>query len=114
MMTRTPRRENLIPVNNPNEIPAFETEAEEHKYWKTHELGLGMFENVEPDPLLEQIPTRPRTERTRPVPVRFDADTLRCLRTLAARNGTGYQTLLKTFVMERLYKQEKRQGIIGG
>jgi hypothetical protein len=114
MMTLPMRRENLTPVNDPTEIPVFETEAEEHEYWKTHELGPGMFENVEPDPLLEQIPTRPRTERTRPVPVRFDEDTLRRLRTLAARKGTGYQTLLKTFVMERLYEEEKREGIIGG
>lgn len=78
-----------------------------------------MFEGVEdPGPADEGADPVgvgiPHAERTRPVPVRFDADTLRRLRTLAARKGTGYQTLLKTFVMERLYEEEKREGIIGG
>ena len=31
---------------------------------------------------------------------------------LAARRNTGYQTLLKEFVVERLYEEEKREGII--
>jgi hypothetical protein len=28
------------------------------------------------------------------------------------QKGTKYQTLLKTFVQERLYKEEKREGLI--
>ena len=31
---------------------------------------------------------------------------------LAALRNTGYQTLLKEFVVERLYEEEKREGII--
>lgn len=50
--------------------------------------------------------------RTKPVAVRFDEFTLERLRTLAARRNTGYQTLLKEFVVERLYEEEKREGII--
>ncbi|MGZ5296674.1 MAG: hypothetical protein ACXWYT_07140 [Actinomycetota bacterium] len=30
---------------------------------------------------------------------------------LAARRGAGYQTLLKEFVSERLYEEEKRRGV---
>jgi hypothetical protein len=55
-------------------------------------------------------PPRPRT---RPVAVRFDDATLARLRVLAARRHKGYQTLLKEFVMERLYEEEKREGIVG-
>ncbi|SRR5258705_5136546 len=50
--------------------------------------------------------------RTTPIAVRFDGFTLERLRALAARRNTGYQTLLKEFVVERLYEEEKREGII--
>ncbi len=107
-MPRRPTR-SLTPVNDPSEIPEFADEAEERAFWETHEFGPGMLDDAEPDPILSSIPVRPRT---RPVPVRFDEDTLRRLRVLAARKNTGYQTLLKTFVQERLYEEEKREGII--
>jgi hypothetical protein len=50
--------------------------------------------------------------RTTPIAVRFDEFTLERLRALAARRNTGYQTLLKEFVVERLYEEERREGII--
>lgn len=50
--------------------------------------------------------------RTTPIAVRLDQFTLRRLKTLAALRNTGYQTLLKEFVVERLYEEEKRDGII--
>lgn len=54
----------------------------------------------------------PSPGRTRPVAVRFDEFTLRRLKDLAARRNTGYQTLLKQFVAERLYEEEKRERLI--
>lgn len=42
-----------------------------------------------------------------------DEDVLLRLRILAKRRNVGYQTLLKTFVTERLYEEEKREKIIG-
>jgi hypothetical protein len=54
-----------------------------------------------------------RPGRTTPIAVRFDQFTLERLRALAALRNTGYQTLLKEFVIERLYEEEKRAGIIG-
>jgi hypothetical protein len=47
------------------------------------------------------------------VAIRFDDATLRRLKVLAARRHKGYQTLLKEFVLERLYEEEKREGIVG-
>ena len=55
-------------------------------------------------------PPRPRTK---PVALRFDEDTLRRAKTLASRRGKGYQTLLKEFISERLYEEEKREGLVG-
>jgi hypothetical protein len=42
----------------------------------------------------------------------MDADLLRRLKTLAAKKRKGYQSLLKEFVVERLYEEEKREGLI--
>jgi hypothetical protein len=53
-----------------------------------------------------------RPGRTTPIAVRFDQFTLKRLKTLATLRNKGYQTLLKEFVVERLYEEEKREGII--
>jgi predicted DNA binding CopG/RHH family protein len=53
-----------------------------------------------------------RPSRTTPIAIRFDQFTLMRLKSLAAARNTGYQTLLKEFVVERLYEEEKRAGII--
>jgi hypothetical protein len=55
-----------------------------------------------------------RQPRTTPVAIRFDQFTLKRLRTLATLHNKGYQTLLKEFVVERLYEEEKRAGIVDG
>jgi hypothetical protein len=53
-----------------------------------------------------------RPGRTTPIAIRFDRFTLKRLKALATLHNTGYQTLLKEFVVERLYEEEKRIGII--
>ncbi|HTR89800.1 MAG TPA: hypothetical protein VMG62_06790 [Solirubrobacteraceae bacterium] len=53
-----------------------------------------------------------RPGRTTPIAIRFDPFTLTRLKALAAMRNIGYQTLLKEFVVERLYEEEKRAGII--
>ena len=77
--------------------------------------------SFDPDEFLEQQARREkilkmqevlRPRRTRPVAIRFDQFTLERLKALAKLRNTGYQTLLKGFVIERLYEEEKRAGII--
>jgi hypothetical protein len=77
--------------------------------------------SFDPDLFLEQQARREkalkmqdlvRPGRTTPIAVRFDQFTLTRLKALAALRNTGYQTLLKEFVVERLYEEEKREGII--
>lgn len=103
-------RPRLIKIHSVSDIPDFETEEEEAQFWSTHSLSREMIEAAEPPPPEEMPPVR---GRTRPIAIRFDADTVRRLRVLARKKETGYQTLLKTFVQERLYEEEKREGIIG-
>lgn len=59
------------------------------------------------------VPARATDQsRTTPIAVRFDQFTIKRLRSLAGRRNIGYQTLLKQFVIERLYEEERREGII--
>ena len=90
-----------------DEIPAFVSEDEEHLFWQTHEIADELWDAL--PPVSEEELPRPRTK---PVPIRFDEDVLRRVKVLAAKRHTGYQTLLKQFVVERLYEEEKREGII--
>lgn len=53
-----------------------------------------------------------RPGRTKPIALRLDRFTLERLKALAALRSTGYQTLLKEFVVERVYEEEKRAGIV--
>ena len=53
-----------------------------------------------------------RPGRTTSIALRLDRFTLERLKALAALRNTGYQTLLKEFVVERLYEEEKRAGIV--
>ncbi len=106
--TRTPK---LISVER-GAIPSFASHDE------ATELRSEMrpdFDSDVPSPeAVRAAIFQPRAHdgRALPVQIRVDADVLRRLRVLAARKGTGYQTLLKIFVVERLYEEEKREGLI--
>ncbi len=55
---------------------------------------------MEPVPEGDPPPPRPRTQ---PFSIRFDEDLLRRIKAFARKKDKGYQTLLKEFVLERLY-----------
>ena len=102
-------RNRLTVIHHMEEIPAFASEAEEHAFWATHELAPELWEGAEPlEP--DELPA-PRSA-TRPVAIRFDEHTLARIKMLARRRHKGYQTLLKEFVTERLYEEEKRAGLL--
>lgn len=96
-------------IRDPSEIPPDMSEEEAREFWDTHEITEEFLEKAGPVPEGILPPARPRT---RPIAVRFDDDTLKRLRLLAEKKHKGYQTLLKEFVAERLYEEEKREGIV--
>ena len=99
----------LIEIHSPDEIPENMTEAEEAEFWSTHSLSEEFLEKAEPIPE-HWLPT-PRP-RTRPISLRLDDDVLVRLKYVAKKKNKGYQTLLKEFVVERLYEEEKREGVL--
>jgi hypothetical protein len=96
-------------VSRLDDIPKFKSEREESDFWASHELSDDLWNKAEPVPEGILPPTRPRT---RPVAIRFDESTLGRLKRLSAHLHKGYQSLLKEFVVERLYEEEKREGLI--
>ncbi|PNY81272.1 CopG family antitoxin [Deinococcus koreensis] len=108
----------LILINDPSDIPTFASEAEEAEFWATHELGDGLFDlaarNPEAADLLARLPKRSRHagRQSKSTSLRLSADLERRLRHLAEVKGTSYQTLLKEFVLERVYEEEKRLKIV--
>ncbi len=101
--------EDRIPLTDPSQIPSGMTEEQAREFWDSHEITEQYLEKAGPVPADDLPEFRPRTK---PVSVRLDEDTLQRLRRLAELKNKGYQTLLKEFVAERLYEEEKRAGII--
>jgi hypothetical protein len=93
-------------VETADDIPAFKSEDEEAQFWSTHELGGELLERM--GSLGEDVLPPPRT-RSRAISIRFDEELLDRLKALAARRGKGYQTLVKQFLVERLYEEEQRE-----
>lgn len=102
-------RLHLTVIHRLEDIPVFTSEDEEHAFWATHELAPALWDNA-PRLELDELP-EPRSA-TRPVAIRFDEHTLARVKWLARRRHKGYQTLLKEFVAERLYEEEKREGLL--
>ncbi len=97
-------------ISSLEEVPRFTSEQEEAAYWQAHALSDTLWATLPSTPEEDLPPTQPRT---RSVAIRFDDSTLQRMKALAHRRHKGYQTLLKEFVVERLYEEEKREGLIG-
>jgi predicted DNA binding CopG/RHH family protein len=107
----------MIVVRSRAEIPThFESEDEEARWWETHELTEEALPTNTPAARqrLEKARSMLRAGANRAEPgtvainIRIESDVLERLRNLAEARGLGYQTLLKRFVVERLYEEERR------
>jgi hypothetical protein len=98
-------------IHSWDEVPPFKSEDEEADWWATHSLGDELLNQMKPVPLSADEKAY-RRSRTRPIGVRFDESTLTRLKILAERRHKGYQSLLKEFIVERLYEEEKREGLV--
>lgn len=98
--------EHTKPINDIADIPADLSDEEMIDFLNQRGVSEKFLENAPEAPEEERpIP------RTKPINVRFDDFTLGRLKEMAQRRNVGYQTLLKTFVTERLYEEEKHERI---
>ena len=99
-------------VHDVNDIPQFANEDEEHVFWETHEFGDDLLENVPPEDQPElTLPPRNKTRST-PITIRFDDYMVARVKDVAEHLGVRYQTLVKSFVAERVLQEEERLGIV--
>lgn len=121
----TSAKDQMTVINTRNEIPENMTTDEAAEFWDTHALGAGLFEEGKNDPEVQafmtllrggkerQSPRQPRQPKASFVTtLRLDADVEARLKHVAALKQMPYQTLLKQFVSERLYEEEKRLGVL--
>ncbi len=101
-------------IYDKGDVPAFTSEAEEADYWATHTYSEELLSGFRSEPRAPGLPTpRSRGKKgARSTSLRLEQNVTERLRVLAERKGTAYQTLLKQFVLERLYEEEKREGIV--
>jgi predicted DNA binding CopG/RHH family protein len=99
-------------INDVKDIPEFDTEREEQAFWETHHLNVNLFNKSNNKALLNLPLKRSSKASTKPISLRLEHDLDARLREVAKRKGANYQTLLKDFVLERVYEEEKRLGII--
>lgn len=95
----------MKPVKHPDEVPENMTDEQSAVYWESHEITKDFLTRARPLKESEMPPTRTEAKT---ITVRFDTDTLDRLQNLARQKHKGYQTLLKQFVIERLYEEEKK------
>jgi hypothetical protein len=99
--------EETRPIDSLRDIPADLSDEERMEFLEKHGVSEDFLDNVEDAPEDE----RPRP-RTKPINIRFDDFTLARLKAMAGRRNVGYQTLLKNFVVERLYEEEKKEALL--
>lgn len=90
-------------LTDPSQVPLRMSKREEAEFWSSHEITKEFLDKTERAEANELPPV------SKSISVRFDDDVLQRLRKLAAQKRKKYQTLLKEFVVERLYEEEKRQ-----
>lgn len=113
-----PTEPELIVIHSMDEIPENMTEAEAAAFWDTHTMSRELLQQGKNDPealaFLERIAPRQsrQPKATFVTSLRLDEDMERRLKHVAELKKVPYQTLLKQFVGERLYEEEKRLGIV--
>ena len=88
------------------------TQNEVQSFWQSHQVGKGLITSLlEPD--LKAKLQKARDERkSRNITLNLNEGLEQRLRNLADIEGVGYQTLIKQFVLERIYQEEVRRGIV--
>ncbi len=108
------RRAHLPVVDHPEDVPPFADDEAWAAFWDTHRMGprlevwVAGYNRGHAQARGASAPPK----QPAPISLRLEAETVRRLKALAARKGTKYQTLLKAFVQERLYEEEKREGLL--
>ncbi len=82
------------------DLPKFKNEQEEAEFWDTHDSTAFLAETDEVE--MAFVDARPPKKQ---ISLRLDPDAIDQLKSVAARKGIGYQTMIRMWVMERLTEE---------
>jgi hypothetical protein len=107
-MTKKPRKT----IQKLSQIPQL-SEVEAQVFWQTHQVGKGLLEEPIEADLKAKLKAARAERKSRNITLNLSENLEGRLRYLAKVKKTSYQTLLKEFVLERVYEEEKRLGVVG-
>jgi hypothetical protein len=121
-MSATTKKTGILPItpeNYPAEIPEFASEEEEREFWDTHDSSFywDQMEDVTDSPppqLVMRDPSEPSTARRRPdavpmelISLRFPIEMIESIRAIAKRRHLPYQTMVRSWVAERMEEEQR-------
>ncbi len=90
----------MQPISRWSEIPAFEDEEAEARFWETHEL----------DPrLMSGSIHEPDSRESTTITLRFDPRMLSRIKRIARSRFLNYQSMMKQWLAERLEDELRKQ-----
>lgn len=91
-------------ITSKDQIPEHMSDAEAAEFWSNHTLSDELLEASIIEEEDHDLPKR----KSATISIRLDDDLLQRIRTLAKLRNKGYQTLIKDFLIERTYEEEKK------
>lgn len=95
-----------------SQVPKNMTNAEEDEFWATHKMTEEFLRQATVNEDENDVDLPPKRTEAKTITIRMDLDTIERLQKMAELKHKGYQTLMKQFVIERLYEEEKRSGVV--
>ena len=86
-------------IRNWSEVPHFDGEEEEAKFWSSHQLDAR---------LMQSSMHRPDVRESTTITLRFDPRMLSRIKRIARRRYLNYQSMIKQWLSERM-EQEMRE-----
>jgi predicted DNA binding CopG/RHH family protein len=99
-------------VKTQNDIPKNMTEQQARAYWDSHSITPSLLAEPLESDLQAKLKVARAERSSRNISVNVANELEQRLRHVANLKKVPYQTLLKEFVLERLYEEEKRLGIV--
>lgn len=95
-------------ITSRDQIPEHMSDTEAAEFWSNHTLSDELLEASIIEEEDHDLPKR----KSATISIRLDDDLLQRIRTLAKLRNKGYQTLIKDFLIERTYEEEKKTPLI--
>ncbi|GAK41538.1 hypothetical protein TCA2_4029 [Paenibacillus sp. TCA20] len=91
-------------ITSRDQIPEHMSDAEAAEFWSNHYMSDELLESSIIEEEDYDLPRR----KSLAISVHLDEDLIQRIRTLAKQRNKSYQTLIKEFLIERTYEEEKK------